>query len=256
MKGVVVKQIKGILFDIGGVLYVGDEVVQGAVDTIAQLRKYYPLRFVTNTTRKLPKEIINKLHRFGFEIEIEELFTALDASRDFLSSKGVGVLPLLSDEVMAYFDTYISDTPEYVLVGDAYTNFDFEHMNNAFRALMKGAKLVAAAKNRYFQDVDNALSMDAGGFVAALEYASGQKAQVIGKPSSTFYHLAVASMGLEAKDVLMVGDDIVSDIKGAQDAQLQAALVKSGKFQTEDLKQGIVPDALLKDVTALVPLLL
>ncbi len=245
------RNIKGILFDIGGVLYTGDEAIKGASQTVALLRKHYAIRFVTNTTRTLPSAILKKLQTFGFDIDAKELFTALDASRDFVRTKGASVLPLMTDEATHYFDSLISDTPDYVLVGDAYTNFDFEHMNRAFRALMQGATLIAAAKNRYFKEGDAGLSLDAGGFVAALEYATGQKALVIGKPSSTFYHLAVSSMGLHAEEVLMVGDDIEADIKGAQDAGLQAALVKTGKFTENDLHKSITPNLILEDVTVL-----
>jgi HAD superfamily hydrolase (TIGR01458 family) len=124
-------------------------------------------------------------------------------------------------------------------------------MNAAFRALNNGAELIAAAKNRYFKDQDGVLSMDAGGFIAALEFATGKEVKIIGKPSETFFHLAVDSMGLEPDEVLMVGDDIEADIKGAQDAGLKAALVKTGKFQPSDLKRGIVPDFVLEDVNGL-----
>jgi HAD superfamily hydrolase (TIGR01458 family) len=140
-------------------------------------------------------------------------------------------------------------------VGDAHTNFTYERLNGAFRALKNGAKLVAAAKNRYFKDEDGALSMDAGGFIAALEYAADTEATLIGKPSQTFFHLAVASMGLQAYEVLMVGDDIESDIKGAQEAGLKAALVKTGKFDPHDLTRGIRPDFILEDVNDVLKLL-
>ncbi len=245
------KPIKGLLFDIGGVLYVGERVIEGAPETIEKLHARYPMRFVTNTTRTLPETILEKLKGFGFAIGREELFTALDVTRDFVRAQGATVLPVMTDEAEGYFAELASGKPDFVVVGDAHTNFDYPHLNAAFRALMEGASLIAAAKNRYFKDEDGKLSMDAGGFISALEYASGKEARIIGKPSQTFFHLAVASMGLQAHEVLMVGDDIESDIKGAQDAGLQAALVKTGKFQPTDLEKGIRPDPILEDVTDL-----
>ncbi|WP_198407648.1 HAD-IIA family hydrolase [Sulfurovum sp. NBC37-1] len=130
-------------------------------------------------------------------------------------------------------------------------NFTFERLNGAFRALQEGAELIAAAKNRYFKDSDGKLSMDAGGFIAALEFAAGTEAILIGKPSSDFSHLAAASMGLRPDEVLMIGDDIESDVKGAQDAGMKAALVKTGKFQPDDLEKGIKADFILVDVKEL-----
>ncbi|WP_295422246.1 HAD-IA family hydrolase, partial [Sulfurovum sp.] len=95
----------------------------------------------------------------------------------------------------------------------------------------------------------------AGGFIQALEFAAEVDAKIIGKPSKDFFHLAVTSMGLEPEDILMVGDDIISDIQGAQQAGLKTALVQTGKFQSSDLQRGITPDAVLKDMTELVALL-
>ncbi|QOR62023.1 TIGR01458 family HAD-type hydrolase [Sulfurovum sp. ST-21] len=245
------KQIKGLLFDIGGVLYTGSSVIEGAPETIDSLQKKYPMRFLTNTTRRLPSSILKKLTDFGFHVAEEELFTALSATRAFLSKQQATALTVMTDEASRYFEEMTSENPDYVVVGDAHTNFDYPHLNRAFRALVNGADLIAAAKNRYFKDDDGALSMDAGGFVQALEYATGKEAQIIGKPSRTFFHLAVESMGVRPSEVLMIGDDIEADIKGAQDAGLKTALVQTGKFGSKDLDKGIVPDLLLEDVNAL-----
>jgi len=245
------KRIKGLLFDIGGVLYVGNQVIKDAPDTIAMLQKEYPMRFLTNTTRRTPQTMFEKLTKMGFSIKKEELFTALDATRNYVLAHNGSIYPVLTDEAESYFDDLKSDHPDFVVVGDAHLNFDYSRLNNAFRALMDGAKLIAAAKNRYFKDEDGQLSMDAGGFIAALEFAAKTEAKLIGKPSKAFFHLAVKSMGLEPEEVLMVGDDIEADIKGAMDAGLRAVLVKTGKFQESDLKKGIEPDVILPDVTAL-----
>ncbi len=247
-------RVKGVLFDIGGVLYVGESPVKGAAEAVRRIKEHFPVRFLTNTTRMLPETIYEKLRGFGFEIEREEIFTALDATESYVRKHNGSVYPLLTDEAERYFDALRSDTPDYVVVGDAHHNFTYERMNEAFRALMNGATLIAAAKNKYFKE-DDALSMDAGGFVAALEYAADTKAMLIGKPSRDFFHLAVDAMGLQPREVVMVGDDIESDIKGAQDAGLPTALVKTGKFRPADLKKGIRPDYLFSDITDLVGIL-
>jgi len=250
------KEIKGILLDIGGVLYVGDSMIDGANIAISKLQAEFPVRFITNTTRRTPETIRKKLQDMGFLVEPDALFTALDASKQYILSQKGSVYTVLTDEAESWFTDMKSDKPDFVLVGDAYINFDFKRLNDAFRALENGAELIAAAKNRYFRDVDGRLSMDAGGFIAALEYAADTKAKIIGKPSKAFFHLAVDALGLQPEEVLMVGDDIYSDIKGAQDAGLKAALVKTGKFQPNDLKRGITPDLIVGDVTELSSVLL
>lgn len=249
------KKIKGLLFDIGGVLYVSNSPIEGAKETIDTLRKTYAMRFLTNTTRRTPASIMHKLVQMGFGVEEKELFTALDASKAYVTSQNGSVYTVLTDEAEAFFSDLASEHPNFVVVGDAHTNFNYDRLNQAFRHILQGAKLIAAAKNKYFQDEDNTLSLDAGGFIQALEFAAEVDAKIIGKPSKDFFHLAVTSMGLEPEDILMVGDDIISDIQGAQQAGLKTALVQTGKFQSSDLQRGITPDAVLKDMTELVALL-
>jgi len=233
------KSIKGILFDIGGVLYVSNRPIDGAEEMIVGIRQHLPLRFVTNSTRKTPASILKKMKNMGFSLKKEELFTALDATKAYIQRENAVAYTLLTDEAEEWFSDLQGEDPTYVVVGDAHTNFDYQRLNGAFRALMQGATLIAAAKNRYFQDDDEILSMDAGGFIAALEYASNTKAKLIGKPNKEFFLLAVTSMQLEPSEVLMVGDDIESDIKGAKEAGLRTALVQTGKFQPSDLGKGL-----------------
>ena len=240
--------IKALLCDIGGVLYVGDEAIPGAVEAIARIKKRYPVRFLTNTTQKSGAQVVEKLQAMGFDIDASEVITALDVTRMFLEREGSGACFLLTDDAKHFFEDLPKRPCRYVVVGDAQKNFNYKQLNKAFRTLMEGGELLAAAKNRYFKDGDGKLSLDAGGFVAALEYASGKEARILGKPSKEFYRLACASAGVEPSEAVMIGDDIDSDILGAQEAGLKTALVKTGKFTPDDLVRGIIPDAVLDSV--------
>ncbi len=245
------RDIRGLLLDIDGVLYEGERPVPGAVEAVEELRRRYPIRFITNTTRKSRDAVLEKLRSMGFGIEKESVYTALDAAASFLDSKRAKGYFLLYEPVAGMFDSYSGGRPDYVVVADAYTDFTYERLNMAFRHLMDGAQLLAIAKNRYFKDRDGALSLDAGGFVALLEFAAQKKALILGKPSENFFRLACASMNLEPKEVLMVGDDIESDVEGAQLAGMKACQVKTGKFRPEDLKGSIVPDCVLDSIADL-----
>jgi ribonucleotide monophosphatase NagD (HAD superfamily) len=90
--------------------------------------------------------------------------------------------------------------------------------------------------------------MDAGPFVSALENASGGKAHIIGKPSCDFYHLACKSMGVDPKFTIMIGDDIQSDVLGAQKAGIKGILVRTGKFSPKDLDGTIIPDLIVDSI--------
>jgi HAD superfamily hydrolase (TIGR01458 family) len=95
---------------------------------------------------------------------------------------------------------------------------------------MHGAKLIAIHKNRFWQ-TEYGLQMDIGGFVDALEYASGVNAMIIGKPSPDFFQVALDEMGLKSTEVAIIGDDIDVDVGGGQQVGLKGILVKTGKYR-------------------------
>lgn len=243
-----INSIQAVLCDIGGVLYVGDNAIKGAIQAIEHIKEKYPIRFLTNTTQKTSQEVIQKLQRLGFDIQNYEVITALDITKMILKEQKSDALFLLTDNAKRFFNDLAKYNKKYVVIGDAQENFSYQNLNLAFRELMDGKKLLAIAKNKYFLETDNKLSLDAGGFVNALEFASGVKAQIIGKPSKDFYHLACKSMGIEPNHIVMIGDDINSDILGAKEAGLQTILVKTGKFRPSDLKLNIKPDAILDSI--------
>ncbi len=247
--------IKGLLLDIDGVLYVGNEVIKGAIETVEWLKKHYKLAFITNTSRKPLKDIHEKLRNLGFSIEKNEIFTALSGVKEFLKKQKTGAYLLLTEKAKEDFKDIPKEPIKYVVIGDAWTNFNYENLNKAFRYLIEGAELIAVAKNKYFLDKDKKLSLDVGPFVKALEFASGKKARVIGKPSKDFFYQASKYLGLNPEEIAVVGDDIEADVKGAMDSNMIGILVKTGKFREEDLQKGIKPDFIIDSIAELPSLL-
>ena len=245
-------KIKGLLLDLDGVLYIIDKPVEGAQETLKKLKKHFKVRFITNTTTKPKKLIYEKLKNMGFDVEENEIFSALEATKQFLKEKNAGAFLILTDIAKEDFKDIPEEPVKYVVVGDARDNFTYENMNKAFRYLIDGAELIAAAKNKYFRDKDGKLSLDCGAYVVGLEFATGKKAKLIGKPNKDFFLLAVRSMGLKPEEVAVVGDDIESDVKGGMDAGLKGILVKTGKFTPEDLNKGIEPDLIIENINELV----
>jgi ribonucleotide monophosphatase NagD (HAD superfamily) len=117
---------------------------------------------------------------------------------------------------------------------------------------MAGAGLIALSRDRYWLK-ENRLALDAGAFVAGLEFASGNPATVAGKPSPAFYGAALGSLGVvPSRDSVMIGDDLWSDVQGAQQAGLQGWLVRTGKYRASALHEsGIQPDRILDSIAAL-----
>ena len=144
--------------------------------------------------------------------------------------------------------------PDAVIMGDLGEAFGFEILNRAFRMVMDGAELVALQKNRFWRTEDG-LSLDAGPFVAAIEYATGRDAKVVGKPSASFFELVLEGLGSAPERAAMVGDDVETDIGGAMRAGLAGILVRTGKFREDFVRSsGIEPTATvgsIADVPAL-----
>jgi HAD superfamily hydrolase (TIGR01458 family) len=142
-----------------------------------------------------------------------------------------------------------------VVMGDLGTAFGYEVLNLAFRHVMDGAELIALQKNRYWLTAEG-LSLDVGPFVAAIEYATGREAYVVGKPAPAFFEEVLGDLGVEATEAAMVGDDIESDIGGAQQAGLAGVLVRTGKYRPDAMRAaGIEPTATVDSIAA-VPALL
>jgi HAD superfamily hydrolase (TIGR01458 family) len=255
----VIEGIRAVLLDLDGVLYVEDEPIPGAVATVAALREAgLALRFVTNTTSRPRAQILERLRRLGFAAEPHEVITPAElAVRHCLAADRRHVLLLMTDAVKSDFAELdeVEDGAEAVIVGDLGEAFAYHVLNRAFRMLMSGAELVALQKNRYWLTPDG-LSLDVGAFVAALEYAAGTEAVVVGKPSRAFFASILDGIPEVAAHAAMVGDDVESDIGGAQRAGLAGILVRTGKFRDDALRaSGVTPAALIASIADLPGLL-
>jgi phospholysine phosphohistidine inorganic pyrophosphate phosphatase len=252
------------LLDLDGTLYAGGSAVPGAPEAVERLRgRNVPFRLVTNTTSRSRAMLVERLRGFGFAVEPQEIFTATLAGAAMARDLGVQVVapfmpaPALVDLsglrlVGGSSGRAPEGVPEAVMLGDLAEGWSYQMLQEAFEYVMGGAAIIALSRDRYWQR-GNRLALDAGPFVAALEYATSAAARVAGKPSPAFYAAALASLGLPADTRgAMVGDDLWSDVQGAQRAGLEGWLVRTGKFREEALRDsGIVPDRVLPSVAAL-----
>ncbi len=224
-----------VLLDLGGVVYVGNEPLAGAIEAVERLRAAgLALRFLTNTTRTPHGALLAKLHAMGLAIAAEELFTPAQAARRLIEQQGLAPHLLVAPALEEDFAGLAGGDRPAVVIGDAGEGFTYAGLNAAFRRLEEGAAFLALANNRHFRDEDGLLSLDAGPFVAALAFASGAEPVVLGKPSRDFFHAALASAGTEPARAVMVGDDAENDVGGALAAGLSGVLVQTGKYRDGD----------------------
>lgn len=245
--------IRGVLLDLAGVVYDGEEPIAGAVEAVAELHEAgLPLRFVSNTTRSAKQAIVAKLRAMGLDVGEHEVFTPAAAARDWLLCHERSPHLLIHPGLEPEFRDLPQGGQSAVVIGDAGEGFSYTALNEAFRLLIDGAAFLALAANRTFRDDDGRLSLDAGPFVAALEFATGRHATVLGKPSGDFFLAALADMGCPANAAAMVGDDAEADVAGALRAGIGTALlVRSGKYRPGDeARFDPPPTAVVKDLTA------
>lgn len=256
--------IRLFLFDIDGVFLAGKEaprLISGARILPALRQRNLPFRLVTNTSTHPRRFLAETLQGHGVQVTDDDIHAALEvtvgvAARRFPGGRCCVVgEPGMAQVAAAAGLRVVDDAPaDVVLVG--LTRFaGYADISAAARCLRAGAELLACHRNKMWVD-EAGQSLSCGPWVAALEYATGARSEMFGKPSAAFYQEAYQPLGVEPGQVLMVGDDPESDVRGAQRAGLAGALVLSGKTSREDLEQSQVePDLVLDEIDDLVDLL-
>jgi HAD superfamily hydrolase (TIGR01458 family) len=252
--------MRGILFDLDGVIYQGEALVAGAADALEWVRdQQIPHLFVTNTSSRPREALCRKLSAMGIETEPRDIISPPAAAARWLRREVEGPIALFVPEAtrgefagLASWSGAVQQRVGAVVVGDLGEDWSFERLNQAFQLLMAipPPRLVALGMTRYWRTASR-LQLDAGPFVSALQYATGLEPVILGKPARAFFATAADQLGLDPGELLMIGDDIRGDIQGAQRAGLRAALVKTGKFQPRDLESDVHPDAVLDSVARL-----
>lgn len=248
----------GILLDIDGTLLVAGRPVDGAAAAVDALRRAgHRLLFATNTSRKSRADIAAALRAAGIAAADAEVLNAGSAAAVALAAEGVRrVHALLPGAALADWADFalVDEDAEAVVVGDLGAGFDFARLARAFRLLRGGARFIAAHRNPWWRDDTGQLTLDAGTFVAALEYASGREAELIGKPAPGFFRMAARLLGEEPSALSIVGDDLVADVAGGRAAGLATWLVRTGKFDADALARtapGQAPHHVLDSVADL-----
>lgn len=228
------KRIKAALIDLSGTLHVDDTVIPGAQKALERLRSSgVSIKFVTNTTKESRRLLHQRLVNLGFNISPDEIFSSLSAARAFIEDRNLRPHLMVADAAMGEMKGLDTKEPNAVLVGLAPDKFDYGPMNEAFRLLLNGATLIAIHKARYYRTRDD-LALGPGPFVTALEFATGTKALIVGKPERTFFTTALQHLKTRPEDAVMIGDDVRDDIDGAQQVGIRGILVQTGKYLPGD----------------------
>jgi len=244
--------------DVDGVLHVSGAPIAGAAAAVRRLRDDgHRLRFVTNSTTKSRAQLVGQLGSMGIELEADELQTTSSVAASALAGKRVLALtmPGILDDLDGL--QLVGMNVDAVLIGGADEGeetgrvFSYLNLNRAFHELEAGADLYCLHKNKWWQTGDGA-RLDAGAFVAGLEYAADTEATVLGKPSSAYFAAALEALDAEPGLTWMVGDDIEGDVLGGHNYGLRTVLVRTGKFRPDDVERSRVqPDVIVSSIAQL-----
>lgn len=250
-------QISALLIDLDGTVYSKGKPYPGVRSAIVSLAEMgLPYRFITNTTRRSGRQLVEQLGDMGIEVAPEQMFIAPQAAALYCRQQGYRRVYLAAgdDDVAGEFDglTLTADNPEAVVLGDLGEGFSYARLNELFAILMGGAQLVAMQKGRYWLTEKYGPTLDLGPYVAALEYATGREAVVVGKPARAFFELAAEGLDVPIEEIAVVGDSVENDLLGAREAGLQAVLVRTGVYE-EGLaeKLGLQPELVLDSLADL-----
>ncbi|MFE5942027.1 TIGR01458 family HAD-type hydrolase [Streptomyces sp. NPDC056480] len=232
------ERIRAVLIDIDGVLTVSWKPLPGTVAAMERLRAAgLRLALVTNNTSRTRAAIAVRLAALGFPVGAEDVLTAPAATAAHLREHFPGARCLLLNSGDVRDDlpgvTLIDEgDADVVVLGGAGPEFGYETLNRVFRQLQRGARLVSMHRNLYWR-TEGGLDLDTGAFLEGLEKASRTEAEVTGKPARAFFASALAHVGVDASEALMIGDDIESDVLAAQRSGLTGVLVRTGKYSPE-----------------------
>lgn len=256
---------RGYIFDLDGTIYLGDDIIPGAPETISQLKDQgCNVVFLSNKPLERRQVYAEKLTRMGIPTSPDDLINSSLVLTRYLSREmdgatvfAIGEPPLL-DELTAA-GLHLSEIPGEIeaVIASFDRTFDYHKLNIGFQALRRGARFLATNADRTCP-VEEGEIPDAGAIIGALEGCSGRKVElVLGKPSSLIVEMALERLGLPANACLMVGDRLETDILMGHRAGMTTALVLSGVTRRADLLRAPVqPDYVLDSIAEIPHLLL
>jgi NagD protein len=245
---------KGFLIDMDGVIYGNDTLIPGADKFIEKLQeKDIPFLFMTNNSQRTPLDAVNKVAKMGIHITEQNVYTSAMATASFLSfMKPNGSAYVLGEgglitSLAREGYNLVNQRPDFVVVGEG-RNFTLEMVNSAVDMILSGSRLIATNLDPSPKKT-GWTNLGIRAVVAMIEEATGKKAFSVGKPSPVMMRSARKYLGLEAKETVIIGDTMDTDILGGVQLGYTTILTLSGISTRESLNDyAFKPDFIVDSV--------
>ena len=236
--------LRGFLIDLDGVLYRGQEPLPGAADLLAFLeRTGRPYRLVTNNSRLMAAQYVERLARMGMPVPSEAIVTAGQATAEYLSrvaDPGARVLVIGEEGIVRPLLTagfHLDDEhPEWVVIGlDVHVTY--RKLQRAMQALDSGAGFIGTNPDRRYP-METYFAPGCGALLAFLEAATGRAPHVVGKPNETMVEIALEGLGVAPAEAAIIGDGLATDIAAGRAAGTSTILVLTGVTTADQAAQA------------------
>jgi NagD protein len=251
----------GYLFDLDGTVYLGDELLPEAKETLGELKARSNVVYLTNKPLETPADYAAKLTRLGVETRREEVISSTDALLLYLGRHApkarlfvVGEPPLIRLLSLAGYEVAQEAGGVDVVIVSFDRTFDYRKLKVSFDAVRGGARIVATNPDAYCPTPDGGLP-DCAAMLAAIEASTGARAEaIVGKPSPHMAAALLERLGVSARDTLLVGDRLATDVRMANEAGMASALILTGATGLEEvLGSPDRPDYVIEHLGDLLP---
>ncbi len=244
----------GLLIDLDGTIYRGNQVIDGAIEFIQRLNNNeVPYLFVTNRGNRTAQIVADDLNRMGIKCQVENILTSSMATADWLPPAtrafwiGEDGLEQPLQHAGIEFD---QQNPDVVIVGYD-REFNYHKLTQATRLIIKGARFIAT-NNDSLITVEDGVIPEAGPLVTAIQKATGVTPEIVGKPYQVIINAACNRLGLKPDQCIIVGDNLHTDIQAGIKNGLQTAFVLTGVSKVSDIdKFDIKPTWVVEDLSEL-----
>jgi HAD superfamily hydrolase (TIGR01450 family) len=233
------KNIKLVIFDLDGTIYLGNKLIDGAKEVINHLRKAgKDICFLTNNSTKMRVQIFEKLKRLGIDCTIDEVFTSGYVATIYLKKNKIeNVYVCGSDDLKQEFEkagislSAEQDAKNLFIGYDAL--FNYEKLTKAFHVAKKASNIIAANMDASYPGEDGVLYPGCAAMVGAVEYSIGRKVDVvIGKPNTRILEIISLQYKVKNNEILMIGDNYETDILMAKRNNSPAILIGDNREET------------------------